>query len=103
MFAKTPNPPYYAVIFTSVRTDGDEGYGAMSDHMIALVKQQEGFLGFESAREGVGITVSYWKDKASILDWKHNLEHLKAQEKGKNTWYKHYKIRIAKVERDVEK
>lgn len=103
MLAKTPEPPYYAVIFTSVKTDEDEGYSAMSDRMIALVARQRGFLGFESAREEVGITVSYWKDEASILDWKHNLEHLKAQEKGKSTWYKHYKIRIAKVERDVEK
>jgi len=103
MFANTPQPPYYAVIFTSTKIDEDRGYGVMSDRMVELVQQQEGFLGFESAREGLGITVSYWRDKASILAWKAVLEHQEAQEKGKNIWYTHYKIRIAKVERDYEK
>ncbi len=103
MFANTPEPPYYAVIFTSIKNDQDEGYGAMSEKMLKLVQQQKGFLGVESAREEVGITVSYWKDRASIQTWKANLEHLKAQEKGKSAWYKDYKIRIAKVERDYEK
>ena len=103
MFADTPTPPYYAVIFTSTKTDEDRGYAAMSDKMVALVQQQEGFLGFESAREEIGITVSYWRDEASILAWKANLAHLEAQEKGKNSWYTDYRIRIAKVERDYEK
>ncbi len=103
MFANTPKPPYYAVIFTSIRIDEDRGYAAMSDRMVELVQQQEGFLGFESARETLGITVSYWRDEASILAWKAVLEHKEAQEKGKSTWYTGYKIRIAKVERDYEK
>ena len=103
MFANTPKPPYYAVIFTSTRIDEDRGYAAMSDRMVALVQRQQGFLGFESAREVLGITVSYWRDEASILAWKAVLEHKKAQEKGKSTWYTGYKMRIAKVERDYEK
>ena len=103
MFANTPKPPYYAVIFTSTKIDEDRGYAAMSDRMVELVQQQEGFLGFESAREALGITVSYWRDEASILAWKTVLEHQEAQEKGKHTWYTDYKIRIAKVERDYEK
>lgn len=103
MFANTPKPPYYAVIFSSIKTDEDQGYGAMSDRMVELVQQQDGFLGFESAREDMGITVSYWKDEASILKWKADIEHQEAQKQGKSTWYKNYKIRIARVERDYEK
>jgi len=103
MFANTPTPPYYAVIFTSTKIEEDEGYGAMSDRMVALVQQQEGFLGFESARESLGITVSYWRDETSILAWKAVLAHQEAQRLGKSTWYTDYKIRIAKVERDYEK
>ena len=103
MFAQTPKPPYYAVIFTSLKTKEDQGYGAMSDHMVALVQQQEGFLGFESARETLGITVSYWRDEASILTWKAQIEHQQAQKLGKEHWYTDYKIRIAKVERDYAK
>ena len=96
----TPKPPYYAVIFTSKKIDEDKGYSDMSDRMIELVSKQDGFLGFESAREELGITVSYWKDEKSIRSWKANLEHQKAQKLGKELWYKHYKIRIAKVELD---
>ncbi len=96
----TPKPPYYAVIFTSVKIPDDKGYDEMSKKMVELVSKQEGFLGFESAREDLGITVSYWRDEASILKWKSNPEHQKAQKQGKELWYKHYKIRIAKVERD---
>jgi len=96
----TPKPPYYAVIFTSVKIPDDKGYAKMSEKMVELVSKQEGFLGFESAREDLGITVSYWRDEESILGWKSNLEHQEAQKMGKEIWYKHYKIRIAKVERD---
>ncbi len=103
MFANTPEPPYYAVIFTSTKIHEDRGYLAMSEQMVTLVQQQEGFLGFESAREEIGITVSYWRDEASILAWKAQLEHQKAQAKGKSTWYTDYRIRIAKVERDYAK
>ena len=100
MIAKTPKPPYYAVIFTSTRTDGDRGYSKMADYMLDLAQQQEGFLGIESAREALGLTVSYWRDLESIKSWKENSEHLIAQEKGREEWYKSYKTRIAKVERD---
>ncbi len=100
MIATTPQAPYYAVIFTSLRTDGDKGYGDMADRMVDLAAQQPGFLGVESAREGVGITVSYWQDLASIRAWKANAEHLIAQQTGRSDWYAQYKTRIAKVERD---
>ncbi len=100
MIASTPAAPYYAVIFTSLRTDIDEGYGAMAERMVELAAQQPGFLGVESAREGVGITVSYWRDLASIKAWKANAEHLVAQQTGRSDWYRQYKTRIAKVERD---
>jgi len=98
----TPKPPYYAVIFTSKKIDKDKGYGKISDRMIELVSQQDGFLGFESAREELGITVSYWKNEKSIKNWKANLEHQEAQKLGKEVWYRQYKIRIAKVERDYD-
>ena len=100
MIAATPAAPYYAVIFTSLRTDIDEGYGAMAERMVELAAQQPGFLGVESAREGLGITVSYWRDLASIKSWKANTEHLVAQQTGRSDWYSQYKTRIAKVERD---
>jgi heme-degrading monooxygenase HmoA len=102
MIAKTPEPPYYAVIFTSVRTPGDKGYSRMSEAMINAVQQRPGFLGFESARTDIGITVSYWKDIDSIKKWKNHEEHKLAMEKGKSTWYSTYKIRICKVEGDYE-
>lgn len=98
--AKTPAPPYYAVIFTSLRTDVEDGYGAMAERMVALAAQQPGFLGVESARDGVGITVSYWTDLESIRAWKANAEHLEAQRLGHQKWYASFKTRIAKVERD---
>lgn len=102
MIAKTPAPPYYAVIFTSIRTDIDEGYGLTADAMVALAEKQPGFLGVESARNDVGITVSYWVDLDSIKQWKSNSEHLLAQKLGREKWYKTFKTRIAKVERDYE-
>ncbi len=100
LIAKTPKPPYYAVIFTSLRTDGDNGYGEMAEKMVALASQQSGFLGVESAREDVGITVSYWNDIDSIKKWKANLEHQEAQRLGHEKWYSSFKTRIAKVEHD---
>ena len=102
MIAKTPSPPYYAVIFTSTRTDGDSNYSEIADKMVELAKQQDGFLGVESARNELGITVSYWSDLDAIKKWKENTEHSIAREKGRNKWYKTFKIRIAKVERDYE-
>lgn len=100
MIADTPSPPYYAVIFTSERTPVDEGYASMSDRMVELAKIQDGFLGVESARNEIGITVSYWRDLQSIRKWKMNMEHLEAQKNGRNKWYHYYKVRICLVERD---
>lgn len=98
--ASTPEPPYYAVIFTSLRTDGDRGYSAMSDKMVELAARQSGFLGVESAREDLGITVSYWSDLASIKQWKANAEHLLAQKLGHEKWYSSFSVRIARVEHE---
>ena len=100
-FAVTPEPPYFAVIFTSRRTGADDGYAATADAMIELAKQQSGFLGAESARapNGFGITVSYFESEAAIRAWKQNAQHLAAQRQGKADWYSHYEMRIAKVER----
>lgn len=102
MLAKTPTPPYYAVIFTSIKNGEDAHYHSMAEYMLQLVEQQDGFLGFESAEDELGITVSYWRDLEAIRKWKSHSEHQVAQEKGKEAWYKHYKTRIALVERDYE-
>jgi len=97
----TPEPPYYAVIFVSQRTEGDKGYGKMADKMVELASQQKGFLGVESARdEGLGITVSYWDSLEAIKDWKENSAHRVAQDRGKTEWYKNFSLRVCKVERD---
>jgi heme-degrading monooxygenase HmoA len=102
LFAETPKPPYYPVIFTSGRTAEMEGYPDISERMVNLAKQQDGFLGIEYARENLGITVSYWRNLESIKKWKLNTEHLIAQKNGKAFWYKKYKTRICLVERDYE-
>lgn len=98
--ADTPRPPYYAVIFSSIRTEGDHGYAAMSRRMERLAAQQEGFLGIESARSGLGITVSYWDSLEAIRRWKQQAEHREAQRLGRAQWYASFRIRIARVERD---
>ncbi|WP_372650601.1 antibiotic biosynthesis monooxygenase [Draconibacterium sp.] len=102
MIANTPKPPYYAVIFTTQRTTIDEGYAEMAQQMLELAQQQPGFLGEESARDGLGITVSYWENLEAIQNWKNNAKHLQAQKLGKEKWYKKYKLRVARVERDAE-
>ena len=94
--------PNYAVIFTSLRTEGDRGYGQMAEKMEALARQQPGFLGLESARESLGITVSYWDSLEAIAQWKANLEHLEAQREGIKKWYSWYKVRVCRVEREYE-
>lgn len=96
----TPSPPYYAVIFTSFRTEADNGYSAMANAMEALAMKQPGYLGHESVRDGMGITISYWDSLESIQRWKANEAHLVAQSKGKSDWYQSYKVRICKVERE---
>lgn len=100
MIAKTPPPPYYAVIFTNTRTSGDDGYEFMAQEMVELASKQKGFLGQESAREKIGITVSYWESLEAIKNWKMQSEHLLAQKFGREKWYSAYKTRIALVERD---
>ncbi|CAJ1938096.1 unnamed protein product [Cylindrotheca closterium] len=126
MIAKTSHPPpYYAVIFTSIRSNKNNNntddkndsnhassssssssttttYSDTATRMMELAQEQPGFLGVESCREEIGITVSYWKDEESIQSWKANLEHLKAQQQGKDGWYESYRVRVAKVERDYE-
>lgn len=102
--ARTPKPPYYAVIFTSLRTDADHvAYGDMAAKMDELAATQPGYLGVESAREGLGITVSYWESLEAIAAWKRNAEHMVAQKNGRESWYTSFKVRVAKVERDYGK
>lgn len=92
-------PPYYAVIFTSVRTPGDEGYSAAAEEMLQLARKQPGFLGFESARQGLGISISYWASLEAIESWKHNSEHRRTQPSAQQ-WYSSYRIRVCRVERE---
>ena len=96
-----PAPPYYAVVFTSQRAPGDDGYGDMADRMAALAAEQPGYLGVESARgaDGLGITVSYWRNEADIAAWRRHAEHKIARDTGRSDWYQHYTLRVAKVER----
>jgi heme-degrading monooxygenase HmoA len=96
------NKPYYAVIFTNKQTKDIEGYSEMADTMESLAKKQPGYLGFESARNELGIAISYWKTLDDIKNWKTTLDHLEAQVSGKNKWYSWYKVRICKVEREYE-
>ena len=102
MLAETPATPYYAVIFTSIKDPVSAGYAEMAAEMDRLARQQDGFLGVDSAREEVGITVSYWASLEAIKNWKANTSHLMAQKKGRDEWYVNYKVRICLVERDYE-
>lgn len=95
----TPKPPYYAVIFTSIRNEPDPQYDLMADKMLHLAQQQPGFLAVESARNATGITVSYWQDLEAIHHWKQQTDHLLAQQLGQHHWYSAYSVRICKVER----
>jgi heme-degrading monooxygenase HmoA len=100
--ARTPKPPYYAVVFTSIRSDAyDDGYATTSTEMARLAAVQSGYLGIESARDqgGLGITVSYWETLESIRAWKNQVDHLVAQRLGREKWYRAYALRICKVER----
>jgi heme-degrading monooxygenase HmoA len=99
--ATTPEPPYFAVIFSSLRTEGDQGYAQTADEMFQLASTQPGFLGFESARDpgGLGITVSYWASEEAIVGWRRQADHLTAQRAGRDKWYRAYVLRVARVER----
>jgi heme-degrading monooxygenase HmoA len=94
------NKPYYAVIFTSTKKTKNQGYAQMAKTMETLAAQQPGFLGLETAREKIGITVSYWESLEAIANWKQNTDHLVAQTIGKEKWYNTYSVRICKVERE---
>ena len=100
MIAATPRPPYYAVIFSSLRTGVDEGYGNAAERMVQLASEQPGYLGMESVRDGLGITVSYWQSLEAIAAWRAQGEHSEARAKGRRDWYAAFKVRICKVERD---
>ena len=99
---KSQQSPYYAVIFTSLKSQYNEGYEEWGKRMFELVRQESGYLGHESYQnpDGTGVTISFWKDLQSIAHWKNNHEHQHAQELGRQKWYKHYRIRVCKVERD---
>lgn len=97
--AATPEPPYYAVIFTSLRTEGDQGYAETARRMMELARLQPGFLGVESARDGLGITVSYWTSLDAIRAWKEHAEHRLAQQRGRD-WYAAFRVRVCRVERE---
>lgn len=94
--------PYYAVIFTTTRTEGDHGYEEMAQRMEELAKEQPGYIGIESARSELGITVSYWESLEAISKWKENSEHTLAREIGREKWYSWYKLRVCLVEREYE-
>lgn len=98
--AHTPQPPYYAVIFTSLRTETDEGYADMAQQMQEAAQQQPGYLGIESARSGLGITVSYWETPEAIRQWKAETGHRMAQKYGREKWYSAYRVRVCRVERE---
>lgn len=98
MPAQTPEPPYYAVIFTSVRTPADDGYAETADRMFELAAEQDGYLGVESAKGADGITVSYWRDEAAIAAWHDEAEHRLAQDRAA-AWYEQFTVRVAQVER----
>ena len=100
-FAKTPKPPYYAVIFSSQRREQEADYGVTADRMVELASSQPGYLGIESVRgnDGFGITVSYWRSEVDIVNWKRNAEHSLARERGRNEWYERFELRVALVER----
>ena len=102
MIAKTPNGKYYAVIFTSQKSDVDTGYAEMSERLVELARMEPGFLGLESARNELGITVSYWSNLKAIKNWRNNIEHAKARAKGKELWYSSFKVRICEILNDYE-
>ncbi len=99
--AETPTPPYVAVIFTSLRRNvDDEDYARTATAMVDAARCHPGYLGFESAREEIGISVSYWTDEASAVAWKQVAEHVTAQQRGRSVWYEAYRVRVAVVHRD---
>jgi heme-degrading monooxygenase HmoA len=99
-FAQTPEPPYYAVIFTTVKSENTEGYAEMNARMFELAQQQKGYLGIESARGEIGLSVTYWETLEDIARWRNHAEHKLAQAEGYATWYQAFATRVCRVERD---
>ncbi len=97
--ANTPKPPYYAVIFTSLRTEIGNGYAEAAKRILEIARQQPGFLGYEAARQEMGISVSYWESLEAICAWKEHPEHRKVQTR-ESEWYSESRIRVCRVERD---
>lgn len=99
--AEPGRPPYWVVVFTSVRGPADMGYDEVAEHLETLVRDQPGYLGMDTARtdDGLGITVSYWADEASIARWRHQADHVLAQERGRQEWYTSFTVHVARVER----
>lgn len=93
------NPPYYAVIFTSIRTNEDSGYAEIASQVLEEAKKQDGFLGFESARNEIGISVSYWSSLEAIEKWKANSLHKIAMQKTKD-FYSYFRVRVCLVEKE---
>jgi len=100
MIVNNLKPPYYAVIFSTITEDNLEGYFETAQKMEVLAKLQKGYLGIESARNELGITVSYWQTLDDIIAWKNNIDHTEARNLGREKWYKQYQLRICKVERE---
>lgn len=103
VFAHTPEPPYYAVIFSSLKTEVDPAYADAAMRMVQLATGQPGYLGVEHAADaqGFGITVSYWSSLEAIAAWRAHAEHAVVQQQGRARWYDHYELRVAHVERYV--
>jgi heme-degrading monooxygenase HmoA len=100
IYAETPQPPYYAVIFTALSSEDQAGHDAMSAAMVELAKKSPGYLGIEAVGVKTNITISYWRDTEAILTWKKQVDHLAAQRLGQTRWYDSYRVRIARVERE---
>ena len=100
-FARPVADGDYAVIFVNTHGNDTSGYREMADRMAELAKQQPGYIGMESVRdgEGLGITVSYWESEESIRAWKANTEHQEAQRRGRAGWYEHFDLRVCRVQR----
>lgn len=93
-----PQKNYYAVIFSSTKSDDLEGYKEMDELTMKLAQEQAGFLGYESVNNAnTGIFISYWESMDAINIWRKNSTHLMAKTKAEQ-WYKRYLSQICKVE-----